>query len=232
MIDEIVEALKDDTLYYGEYGGKYLSNSDIGTLLNEPENFRKKVFKKSSALLIGGYFHTAILEPEKLINYKVIDAKNRHAKHYKNESEGVLCLLQHEVDKINQMCDIVLSNEDCYDLIRNGDVEYEQPNIREIAGEIWKGKADILNHTADAIIDLKTTSNLVDFKDSAKKFNYDSQAYIYGTLFNKDFQFICIDKRSMQLGKFDCSQEFLDRGRVKVEKAVEAFRKLKGGNTL
>lgn len=232
MIDDIVEALKDDDLYYGEYGQQYLSNSDIGVLLTEPENFRTKVWKKSSALLIGGYFHTKILEPNKLSNYKVIDAKNRHAKFYKDESAGVLCLLQHEVDKIDLMIDAVFEDADCYDLIRNGDVEYEQPNILEIEGEMWKGKADILNHTYDVIVDLKTTSSVVNFKDSANKFNYDSQAYIYSTLFDKDFQFICIDKRTYQVAKFDCSKEFLNSGKEKVERAVEAYKLIKSAKAL
>ena len=33
---EIVNQLKDDAKYYGEFGRKYLSNSDISALLNNP----------------------------------------------------------------------------------------------------------------------------------------------------------------------------------------------------
>ena len=33
---EIIEKLRDDELYYGKFGKQYLSNSDIGTLLDDP----------------------------------------------------------------------------------------------------------------------------------------------------------------------------------------------------
>ena len=33
---EILEKLREDEHYYGEFGRQYLSNSDIGTLLNDP----------------------------------------------------------------------------------------------------------------------------------------------------------------------------------------------------
>ena len=51
------------------FGRKYLSNSDIGTLLTNPLAFGKPS-KPISAFLVGGYFHTAILEPDKLKKYK------------------------------------------------------------------------------------------------------------------------------------------------------------------
>jgi hypothetical protein len=89
---------------------------------------------------------------------------------------------------------------------------------------MWKGKADILNHTEGLIVDLKTTSNIADFAYSAKKYNYDSQAYIYKKLFGYDLIFIAIDKGSNQIGIFDCSERFLQTGEEKVIKAVEAYK--------
>ena len=38
---DVLELLRDDEQYYGSFGKQYLSNSDIGTLLNDPTNFRK-----------------------------------------------------------------------------------------------------------------------------------------------------------------------------------------------
>ena len=63
--DEIIEKLKDDANYYGEFGRQFLSNSDIYTLLNNPLAFGKPS-ESNVNFLIGGYFHTAILEPDKL----------------------------------------------------------------------------------------------------------------------------------------------------------------------
>ena len=88
---------------------------------------------------------------------------------------------------------------------------------------MWKGKADIVNHNEKLIIDLKTTSDLDSFKWNAKKYNYDSQAYIYSKLLGYEFVFIAIDKNSGQIGLFDCSTNFYKSGELKVEKASEAY---------
>ena len=219
---EALKALEDDTNYYGDFGKKYLSNSDIGTLLTNPLALGQKMANRP-AFLVGGYFHTAILEPEKLKNFKIVEATTRNTKAYKEISDGEMCLLKHEVDKIDLMTEKMLSNEVCRDLIRSGNVEYEQPEITELEGQLWKGKADIVNHDEKLIIDLKTTADITKFKYSASKYNYDSQAYIYSKLFGYEMLFIVIDKNTHQIGIFDCSPEFYARGKDKVERAVQAY---------
>ena len=62
---EVLKKLSNDEDYYGDFGRKYLSSSDVGTLLSNPLNYRAPQ-KNTSAFLVGGYFHTAILEPNKL----------------------------------------------------------------------------------------------------------------------------------------------------------------------
>ena len=219
---EVLKALQDDTNYYGDFGKKYLSNSDIGTLLTNPLALGQKMANRP-AFLVGGYFHTAILEPDKLKNFKIVEATTRNTKAYKEISDGEMCLLKHEVDQIELMTEKMLSNEVCRDLIRSGNVEYEQPEITELEGQLWKGKADIVNHDEKLIIDLKTTADITKFKYSASKYNYDSQAYIYSKLFGYEMLFIAIDKNTHQIGIFDCSPEFYARGEDKVKRAVEAY---------
>ncbi len=219
---EIINRLKNDEDYYGSFGKQYLSNSDIQTLLSNPLALHKDRVM-SSAFLVGGYFHTAILEPDKLKKYKIIKSSSRNTKIYKELSGGEMCLLQDEVDKIELMLDKINSNKICMDLIRNANVEYETPGITELFGNKWKGKADIINHDDKVIIDLKTTNDLDSFRFSAKKYNYDSQAYIYSHLFGYEFMFIVVDKNTHQIGLFDCSTEFLERGQYKVEKASEVY---------
>jgi len=63
---EILEKLKDDNHYYGEYGRNFISNSDIRTLMNNPLDFKNLPTSTAPHFLIGGYFHTAILEPTSL----------------------------------------------------------------------------------------------------------------------------------------------------------------------
>ena len=220
--DEIIEKLKDDDHYYGNFGKQYLSNSDISVLLANPLSF-KQSSKMTSAFLIGGYFHTAILEPDKLKKYKVIESTTRNTKKYKEISEGELCLLQHEVDMIEIMRDKLFQNKICKDYIENKNNEYEKPGIVELQNNFWKGKADIINHDEKLIIDLKTTNDVLKFKSSAYRYNYDSQAYIYRHLFGYDFLFIVIDKNTHQIGLFDCSDNFYASGKDKVEKATDVY---------
>ena len=91
-------------------------------------------------------------------------------------------------------------------------------------GEWFKLKADIKNNTQSLIVDLKTTSDIDKFKYSAREYNYDSQAYIYSTYFNMDMVFIAVDKGTRKIGVYDCSPQFLERGKDKVERAIDAYR--------
>ena len=221
--EDVLKQLENDEHYYGSFGKKYLSNSDISTLLTNPLALGQPS-KQIPAFLVGGYFHTAILEPEKLKNFKIVESTNRNSKAYKEISGGELCLLQTEVDKIELMTDKMMSNEVCRDLIRGNNVEYERPGITELEGEMWKGKADIINHDEKLIIDLKTTADISKFKYSASKYNYDSQAYIYSKLFGYEMLFIVIDKTTHQIGIFDCSPQFYERGADKVQQAAEQYK--------
>lgn len=221
---EIYDKLRDDENYYGDFGKQFLSNSDISTLLKNPKDLHKPT-PKSPALLVGGYFHTAILEPDKLNRFKIAEATTRNTKAYKEISQGEICLLQHEVDKIQLMTEAIQNNDVCRDLIKPilGEVDYEEPRVQKIHGQMWKGKADVINHEEKLVIDLKTTSDIDRFQWSANKFNYDSQAFIYSTLFGYEMLFIVIDKETHQIGLFDCSPDFYARGEDKVRKACDAY---------
>ena len=220
--EKILQRLCNDEDYYGEFGNQFLSNSHVGKLLKDPLRAFEPS-KPSPAFLVGGYFHTCILEPDKLDKYKVVKSTTRNTKAYKDVAGGELCLLQHEVDTIELMRDKVMANDICKDLIINSQTEYEKPGIINMFNNNWKGKADIVNHEEKLVIDLKTTADIDKFQWSASKFNYDSQAYIYSKLFGYEFLFIVIDKNTHQIGMFDCSPQFYERGEEKVRKASEAY---------
>ena len=172
---QILKKLKIDEEYYGKFGNQFLSNSHVGKLLKDPLNAFAPS-KPSPAFLVGGYFHTCILEPDKLEKYKVVKATTRNTKAYKDVAGGELCLLEHEVDMIELMREKVMANDICRDLIKLGNVEYEVPMITELFNNTWKGKADIVNHDEKLIVDLKTTADIDTFQWPASKYNYDSQA--------------------------------------------------------
>jgi hypothetical protein len=219
---QILQKLKNDEDYYGDFGNQFLSNSHVGRLLKDPLNVFKPS-KPSPAFLVGGYFHTCILEPDKLDKYKVVKSSTRNTKAYKDVAGGELCLLQHEVDKIELMREKVMQNNICKDFIVGSQIDYEQPGIINMFNNNWKGKADIVNHNEKLVIDLKTTADIDKFQWSATKYNYDSQAYIYSKLFGYEFLFIVIDKATHKIGVFDCSSEFYERGQDKVRRASEAY---------
>ena len=136
-----------------------------------------------------------------------------------------MCLLQSEVDKIELMTQAIMDNDVCRDLIKPvlNEVEYEEPRVGKLFDNMWKGKADIINHEEKLVIDLKTTSDIDKFRWSASKYNYDSQAYIYSKLFGYEMIFVVIDKNTNRIGIYDCSPEFYKRGEDKVRRASDAY---------
>ena len=218
--------------YYGKEGKKYLSNSDIWALLKDPESFKKDK-DPTLPMLQGSYFHTAMLEPHLLDDFTIVDASTRSTKVYK---EALLSspeltnmfLLQKEKDSLDEMVRVMRGNLTFFELIYASGNTYEQVGVKNIGGEMWKGKADII--TSEQIIDLKTTTSIEDFKYSAYKYNYDSQAWIYNQLFGKPMIFIVIEKNTYRMGLFTCSEEFLDRGKEKVGRALDVYQKFFGGS--
>lgn len=227
---DILEILKDDVSYYGEFGKQYLSNSDISTLLTNPKAFG--ISRPDNANFAKGrLFHQLILEPEKASEWEFVDVASRNTKAYKefiSERDVEFALLQKEADEISQLVTTMMANVDFYDDIRHDENQYEVPAVGEIEGVMWKGKADIVH--PDMIIDLKTTSNIDDFKWSARKYNYDSQCYIYQQLFGKPLVFYVIDKTNNMLGIFRPTEEFIRGGADKVRRAVDVYNKFFGDN--
>ena len=220
---DLIDKLRSDKHYYGKFGKKFLSNSDIGTLLHNPRMFRKER-KPSSDMLKGSYFHTAMLEPEKIGDFIICNSSSRTSNIYKDKLKDTgekIILLQKEVDELIQMTEVLKSNVILNEIIYEPDNVFEEPAIGKIGGQLWKGKADIVR--SDLVVDLKTTGRIDDFYRSAKKYNYDSQAWIYEQLFGRPVVFIAIEKVTCRIGMYDCSDEFLERGREKVMNALEVY---------
>ena len=82
QLTQVLDKLRDDENYYGDFGKQFLSNSDIRSLLNDPLGFKKPIIGNPN-LIQGAYFHTLVLEPGKLHRYKLIDVKSRNNNTYK-----------------------------------------------------------------------------------------------------------------------------------------------------
>jgi len=218
-----IERLRNDDDYYGAYGRNWLSNSDIGTLLNNPKMFGVPR-EDTKAMSDGRYFHKLILEPEKVHEVQWVDVTTRNTVAYKDflKSNGLkFAMLKNEKEEIERLTYIMKSNITFHDEIYAEGNVYEEPMVGEIFGIPFKGKADIVNSLT--IDDLKTTSDILKFRYSAKNYNYDSQAFIYETLFGKRMRFLVIDKETEQLGIFNVSDEFVEAGKQKVLRAIEVY---------
>ncbi len=226
----VINTLRDDFEYYKGVGKNYLSNSDIGPLLNNPKSFREER-EDNKSFAEGRLFHQLLLEPDKVDKVLSVDVSSRNTKEYKAfcaERNLDFALLTKEVEEIHKLVGIMKANIVFYDDIYMEGNVFEEPAIGEIKGMQWKGKADIITH--DYIIDLKTTSDINKFKWSAKAYNYDSQCYIYEQLFGKPLYFYVIDKDTAQLGVFRPTEQFVKNGEAKVERAIAVYNKYFGPN--
>ena len=123
---------------------------------------------ETKAMLEGRYFHTAILEKDKLKDFDIVDVSSRNTKAYKEHisyNDNKMSLLHHEVEQLKDVIDAMLCNLEMYDEIYKEGNLYEVPMVKMIMGLSWKGKADIVCY--DKLIDLKTTSDINKFRSSA-----------------------------------------------------------------
>jgi len=86
----------------------------------------------------------------------------------------------------------------------------------------FRVKVDIDN--GDRIVDLKTTSDINGFKWDAKKYHYDLQAALYLEITGKStFDFLVLDKKTGEIGYWTTSEEFIQSGYNKLDKAIDTF---------
>ena len=230
--DWLISEAKNDDFYYGFLSKTALSSSLVTNLLNSPVEYWKSINeeqKDTSAFLVGGAIHMALLESWKVPEfYTFSEVTSRNAKAHKElvEKESRKVLTKPEWDL---MADIEhrLSGLDVF-TDRLSLSETEVPAIGEIFGVPFRGKADMLDIINGKVYDLKTTSSIKDFKRSAYKYNYDAQCYIYCQLFEvdyQDFEFLVIDKNTKEFGVFRVTEESYNRGGEKVKAAIEIYNR-------
>ena len=143
MSQETLNRLGNDADYYGEFGKKFLSNSDIGSLLRDPSSYGKDK-EKTVPMVQGSYFHTALLEPQRMVEFLICDVSSRNTNKYREMCEAMstdIILLSKEVEELDSMVESVKGRMDFFDMIYEDGNMYEQPGLSNIMGEVWKGKA-------------------------------------------------------------------------------------------
>lgn len=222
-IDKDLKLLRNDEEYYNGAGKKYLSASVMKTLNESPQTFGE-VQEDNINFVKGRYFHTMLLEPDKLGDFTSVDASSRTTKIYKEyAAEHGITMLTKEKEELDALKDMILSKDIIHELIYSEGNEFEVPAIKKLHGKLFKGKADIVNHQNQLVIDVKTTADISRFKWSAKDYYYNSQAWIYKQLFGYDVIFIVACKKTKVVEIFTCSDKFYEYGEERVLNAIENY---------
>lgn len=229
-----VERFKDDRQYYADT--KYLSNSNIGRMMEDVHTFKKYLdgtyqYPSNPNFVVGRLVHTAVLEPEKYTDFKVVVAKDRRSKVYKEaveeygydwvvtESEHLMAQeIRENIEKNSKLSDLLVFASN------------EVPFTNTINDVACKGKVDAVTEIdgRKVIIDLKTTGKPVtDFPKSARSFHYDRQAAMYLSLTGADeFLFLVANKETRNLGLYTCSDGFINSGMSKLNYALDMYKEL------
>jgi hypothetical protein len=222
---ELIDNMYDDTFYYGYLGKQALSSSSLKMVLSSPKTYKyvtKYGQSETQPLRDGKLFHTMILEPHKIDELTIVDVATKAGKAYKEaKAEGKEVYTTNEIKAAERLADAILRNDEAVHYMSKS--QFEIPEIAMINGIPFRAKADILKD--NMIVDLKTTTGLNEFRYSADKYSYDLQAYLYREMFNVDeFVFVCIDKGSLDIGIFECSDEFYDKGKRKLEQGIDNYK--------
>ena len=235
-VSEIIPKLDDDNFYYGDLGKLALSSSACKLLLESPKKYKYvTLYGQSDAkpLILGRLMHLFLLEPKRIEEECIfVDVASRAAKAFKlakEEAAGRMVFTRTEKEASEKVTDALLQNEEVQKMLKG--VKTEVGIVGEVMGLPFRAKADIMaeNH----IIDFKTTTNIKTFQYSADKYGYDLQAYLYCELFGVDkFTFLVVDKDTLDIGIFETTEDFLQRGKAKLINAVEVYNDWFKGNDL
>ena len=231
--------LSDDSYYADRY---YMSNSALKLMRESPTKFhlwRKGLWSQpdTSAYSLGKAVHSMYLEGKDTAVLCDIrrDKRTQAYRDLLDESYGMNLLSGSEYKDYEGMMAKLNSIEELKSLMSFDEPEFgtsELAGFKEVQGVNFKGKADrIIKYNEDSryIVDLKTTAkSLEDFRSSAKWLLYNQQAALYSEIFDADFfVFLVIEKTyPYEVGVFECSQEFLDRGKQELSKSIEMYKEL------
>ena len=238
-INDLTQKAVEDDFYYGYLADNVLSSSSCKDLYKSPKKFwlnrNSPQSFNQTALDEGKIIHWAILEPHKLMeNVRTTESTDRRTKAYKTAlmeaiDEGKTLVGKDRYEELMKLADSVIKHP-IYKEEQINDYNPEVPAIGTIADVPFRAKADLLLYQegSNAIVDLKTTSDIQSFKYSAYKYGYDLQVYIYCQLFGiywEDFKFLVLDKTTGDVGLFEVSEEFYLSGEKKTLKAVENYKR-------
>lgn len=212
---ELLKQMDDDSFYYGYLGRCALSSSSVKKLLQSPKSYwlSLKFSESHQAFRDGRLIHLFALEPHK-VDELIITEGTKARKEFKDavkEHGDQMVYTESEVKQAKRVAEAMENNREVKMLL--SDMEYEVPGIGVIDDIPFRAKADAISKDRKLIVDLKTTNDIYSFPWSARKYKYALQAELYRRIFNADdFVFLVIDKGTLDIGIYDCSDDFFNEG--------------------
>ena len=227
VVDDLLDHMQDNSFYYGYLSKACLSSSSCKKILDDSYSKEPASLNPNSKPLRDGrLIHVTLLENEKLDEYyHFVDVPTRRNKEYKlavedPELSKKEIMLTKEKKWAEEIVEAVYKNPTAKKLFDKG--TFETPGIDYIKGLPFRGKADCL--TQDRIVDLKTTSDVDMWETNINYYGYNIQAYIYSKIFNKkNFTFVIVDKKTLQVKTYDASYEDFKQGEAKVAQCIRLY---------
>lgn len=225
---ELLDHMQDDSFYYGYCSKAMFSSSKVKTMAKSPKSYYyiDKYKTNDQPLRDGWLFHAAILEPHVFDAQVFCDTLTKGVKFKELEQyhgKGNVYTKKEKQDA-ERLARAFTVNQPAMARLRNS--KFEVPMFGVIDDIPFRGKADVLTDKGE-IIDLKTCQNIANFRKDAYVLGYDIQTYIYSKLWNikyDKFEFIAIDKKSLDIGIYKCSKEFYESGKRKVDNVLTAYK--------
>jgi len=231
----------------------YFSSSQLKVIVDDPEEFYKKYISRelpasqdNSAMDVGSYFHTAILEPHKLKEeFAIFTGKVRRGKEwdaFEEENKGKIILTNSMLEQAEILVKAVKDSPIAMSLLTKGNAELSL--FTELEGLPVKVRFDyiVLGKDYSYIVDLKSTSGNVKNKFAVQtkvaSLQYELSASLYIRAVNqhianaklpyapvKDFYWIFASKDRGSSRTYLASEDHLKIGNKKVDEAIKLLKK-------
>ena len=230
------------------HGSDLLSRSTASSLLaTSPQKVRwerdNPLTYKGVPLVMGGCFHSMVLEPECLdeeyaVKPTEIDGKSPLTKHYKEEFAAMQAERPHvqwvkddNWETCEGMANAIMSNSVFTHYASDIDAVAEASGFFNYNGAKCKVRPDL--YTSDGtIIDLKSTQDASEagFRSAIRKFKYDFQACWYLEAMRalglpaRQFIFLAVEKAgSFETASYTLTASEIDRQKPRMQKACEIW---------
>ena len=216
------------------------------SILEDPNIFKKKYITQEikdasiPAFNIGTYFHTAILEPEKLEAECAVWEGTRRGKAWEEfelANKGKAIITKSELPKAENCIKAVQNSVIAQDIFSKGEAEVSL--FVELEGLRIKVRADWINFEDGYIDDLKSTTgnclSMGKIKNSISDYEYALSAALYLDAFNeylkkdkdtllKNFYWTFASKDRGNCKTYQASEELLRVGRAKYKEAIRLIK--------